>query len=71
MNIASIQNLTGEYYVWEELASQKTIKGMRKICVPPVVRGTSPFWTNSEEIAKAISETEGNVNENIARATER
>jgi hypothetical protein len=44
---------------------------MRKISVPPVVRGNSRFWTNSEEIAKAISETEGNVNENIARAIER
>ena len=39
--------------------------------MPPVVKGTSRFRTNSEEIAKAIRETEGNVNENIARAIER
>ena len=39
LNIASIQDLPGEFYVWEEPACSKPIKGIRKISLAPVVKG--------------------------------
>ena len=71
LNIASIQDLTGEFYVWEEPAYLKPVEGIRKVSLAPVVKGQSRFWTNSVEIAKALKTETGNVNENIARAIER
>ena len=71
LNIASIQDLTGEFYVWEEPAYLKPVKGIRKVSLAPVVKGQSRFWTNSVEFAKALKTETGNVNENIARAIER
>ena len=71
LNIASIQDLTGEYYVWEEPKAQRIHTAMRKVSVPPIVKGNSRFWTNCVEIADAIKSDTGNVNDNIARAIER